>query len=214
MTGGTERHRLRSTFEDAAEEYDRVRPTYPAELFDDLAALTGLAAGARVLEIGCGTGQATVPLAERGYDVVCVELGERLATIARRKLARFSGVDVANTSFESWEPSDQTPFDAVVAFTAFHWIDPEVAYAKSRRFLRDAGALAVVPTEHVVRSGAEGFWRAVQEDYIALGLSDDDRPPPLPHEVPDLRAAIDASGAFCTTAVRRYVWDATYRADE
>lgn len=56
---------LREIFNEAAELYDRVRPGYPPRLFDDLAELAGLGSGSRVLEIGCGTGQATVPLAER-----------------------------------------------------------------------------------------------------------------------------------------------------
>ena len=70
-----EAKRLRVTFDGDAERYDRARPGYPAATFDDLLALTGLGPGARVLEIGCGTGQATVPLAERGCQIVAVELG-------------------------------------------------------------------------------------------------------------------------------------------
>ena len=60
-----DRLELRQTFNQAAERYDRARPTYPPALFDDLARLAGIGPGCRVLEIGCGTGQATVPLAER-----------------------------------------------------------------------------------------------------------------------------------------------------
>ncbi|HET8788172.1 MAG TPA: rRNA adenine N-6-methyltransferase family protein, partial [Actinomycetes bacterium] len=73
-----DRERLRSTFDQVADLYDRVRPGYPAALFDDLAELAGVGPGARVLEIGPGTGQATVPLAERGCRVVAVELGAGL----------------------------------------------------------------------------------------------------------------------------------------
>src|SRR3712207_5907464 len=80
---------LRATFDGAALLYDRVRPGYPEELFDDVVARTGLPRGGRVLEIGCGTGQATVPLARRGYCVLCVELGENLAAVARRNLASY-----------------------------------------------------------------------------------------------------------------------------
>ena len=212
--GDSERHRLRATFEHVAEQYDRVRPTYPTDIFGDLAALTGVASGRRVLEIGCGSGQATLPLAERGFDVVCVEPGEQLAKVAQRKLARFPRVQVINAPFEAWEPPDGIAFDTVVAFTAFHWIDPDVAYVKSRRLLREGGALAIVATQHVVHSERVDFWRDVQQDYIALGLSDDERAPPLPEAVPDLRSEIDSSGVFRTTAVRRYVWDVTYGADE
>ncbi|MBM7488941.1 tRNA G46 methylase TrmB [Micromonospora luteifusca] len=56
---------LRTTFGQDAELYDQCRPTYPPQLFTDLATLAGLGRHARVLEIGCGTGQATLPLAGR-----------------------------------------------------------------------------------------------------------------------------------------------------
>jgi ubiquinone/menaquinone biosynthesis C-methylase UbiE len=57
--------RLRSTFDAVATLYDEARPGYPERLFDDLASLSGTGPGAKkVLEIGCGTAQATVPLAE------------------------------------------------------------------------------------------------------------------------------------------------------
>jgi cyclopropane fatty-acyl-phospholipid synthase-like methyltransferase len=49
------------------ELHDRARPTYPGPLFDDLASLGALGDGARVLEIGCGTGKATLALAGRGF---------------------------------------------------------------------------------------------------------------------------------------------------
>jgi SAM-dependent methyltransferase len=73
------RRRLRAGFDEAAEAYQRTRPVCPPQLFDDLVRLAGLAPGDRVAEIGCGTGQATVPLAERGLAVTAVELGAALA---------------------------------------------------------------------------------------------------------------------------------------
>ncbi|MGW3851955.1 class I SAM-dependent methyltransferase, partial [Streptomyces fagopyri] len=57
---------LRDTFDEAAELYDRARPRYPAALVDELAGRAGLGPGVRVLEIGPGTGQLTVPLARLG----------------------------------------------------------------------------------------------------------------------------------------------------
>lgn len=126
MGDSSERQLLRTTFEEVAELYERARPLYPAPLFDDLVHLTGLSAGSRVVEIGCGTGQATMPLALRGIEIVCVELGDRLAELAREKLALFPAVEVVNSSFETWEP-DEGSFDAIVAFTSFHWVEPDVS---------------------------------------------------------------------------------------
>jgi SAM-dependent methyltransferase len=207
-----ERHRLRETFEEAPELYDRARPSYPDELIDDLVALAGLRAGSRVLELGPGTGKATVALAERGLRIVGVELGEGLAAVARRNLAAFPEVEVVNTPFESWEAGG--PFDAVVAFTAFHWIDAEVRYEKPARLLRDGGSLAVVETRHVLPEGGDPFWAEVQADYDAVAPDPDNRPPPRPDDVPDLSEEIEASGLFRNAAVRRYLWDAPYTADE
>ena len=206
----SERRRLRETFEQVPELYDRARPSYPEELFDDLAALAGLRQGARILEIGCGTGKATLSLARRGFEIVCVELGEGLAAVARRNLAPFSNVEIVNVPFERWETDSR--FDAVVAFTAFHWIEPEAAYAQSARLLRDGGALAVVATRHVLPADSDSFWAEVQEDYDAVVPSDENGPPPPLDEVPDLSDEIAASGCFRNVAARRYLWDALYTA--
>src|SRR5215204_4640687 len=139
--------RLRVTFDEDAERYDRARPGYPAAVFEDLLALTELGPGARVLEIGCGTGQATVPLAERGCRIVAVELGAELAAVARRNLARFPDVEVVTGAFEDW-PLPPEPFDLVLSATAFHWIDPGVRVVKSAEALRPGGTLATIATYH------------------------------------------------------------------
>jgi SAM-dependent methyltransferase len=207
-----ERHRLRETFEQVPELYDRARPSYPAELFEDLVALAGLRRGDRILELGPGTGKATLALAERGFRIVGVELGEGLAAVARRKLAGFPEIEIVNVPFERWETDDR--FDALVAFTAFHWIDPDVRFEKAARVLREGGALAVVATEHVLREGGDTFWIEVQDDYDAVVPSPDNRPPSPPEEIGDLSGEIAASGRFRNVAVRRYLWDAFYKADE
>jgi len=209
----TSRETLRATFEQVPELYDRVRPTYPAEVIEGLVDLAQLRPGARVVEIGPGTGQATVALAERGLAVVGVELGEGLGAFARDKLARFPQVEIVTSAFEEWE-SDEAAFDAVVAFTAWHWLDPEVKYAKSAQLLRDGGALAVVEVAHVLVPGGDPFWVEVQKDYDEIVPDPENRPSPFADEVGDLRAEIEASGYFGEIEVRRHRWDVTYTADE
>jgi 16S rRNA A1518/A1519 N6-dimethyltransferase RsmA/KsgA/DIM1 with predicted DNA glycosylase/AP lyase activity len=118
---------LRTTFDQVPELYDRARPNYLPQLFDDLVSLAQVPQKARLVEIGCGTGQATLPLAQRGYAITCVELGKQLAAVAQRKLANFTSVEVINANFESWQP-ERAEFDAIVAFTAFHWIAPDLRY--------------------------------------------------------------------------------------
>lgn len=74
------------SFGATAEEYDRVRPSYPSALIDDLEALHPLA----VLDVGAGTGKASELLAARGLDVLAVEAdrengGHRRAQGHRRR---------------------------------------------------------------------------------------------------------------------------------
>ena len=121
----------RQTFDQAAALYQRARPEYPRELFDHLIDVTGLAAGDSVLEVGCGSGKATLPLARRGFRLTCIELGAELAAAARGNLSDFPDVTVMHSSFEEWIPPKNADFRAVVAATAWHWIDPELRYRKA-----------------------------------------------------------------------------------
>jgi len=210
MPPSDDRIDLRATFDEVAELYDRARPGYPPEVFDDLVSLAALGLGSRMLEIGCGTGQATVPLVERGLDLTCVELGESLAAVARRRLAGRAEVVVGD--FEVWEP-ERADFDAVVAFTAFHWLHPTERFEKSVRLLGGGGHLCVVATRHVLPAGGDPFWVEVQEDYDAVVPDPANRAPDPPEEVPDLSAEFAASGCFEDVVVRRYVWDVEYTPD-
>ncbi|MFC6086853.1 class I SAM-dependent methyltransferase [Sphaerisporangium aureirubrum] len=200
---------LRQIFDEDAELYDRARPAYPPELFDALAELAGIGPGRRVLEIGCGTGQATLPLAERGCEIVAVELGPAMARVARRNLAAFPSAEVVTAAFEDW-PLPERPFDAVVSATAFHWIDPAVRVAKSAAALRPGGALATIATHHVA-GGTADFFAAVQDCYERF---DPATPPGLrpsaAADIPHDGAEIDASDRFGPAAFHRCEWDVPY----
>lgn len=111
-----DRESLRWTFDEDALLYDRARPGYPESLFD---AIDRVAPGRRVLEIGCGTGQATVSLAARRYAVTAVELGASLAEVARANLVAYRSVEVLNEDFEWWQ-GPEVAFDLVVCATAWH----------------------------------------------------------------------------------------------
>jgi SAM-dependent methyltransferase len=179
-------------------------------MFDDLAELAGIGSGSRVLEIGPGTGQATLPLAERGCRIVAVDLGERLAAVARRNLSRFPAVEVVTAAFEDW-PLPPEPFDLVLAATAFHWIDPAVRVVKSADALRPGGSLATVATHHVA-GGDESFFAETQACYERW---DPETPPggtPLPAaaDIPSSSEELDRSVRFGPVTFRRYEWEQPY----
>jgi SAM-dependent methyltransferase len=205
------REQLRTVFNLAAEDFDRTRPVCPPQAFDDLIRLAGLAPGDRVAEIGCGTGQATVPLAERGLAVTAVELGPQLAAVARRRLAAFPAAQVVSGSFEDWAAPGPS-FDAVVAFSALHWIDPALRYAKPFELLRPGGAMIVGGCAWAQPAEGEPFWTDVQEDYRAVGYEGE--PPPPPEQIDAWHFPAEATPLFTDVAARRYPFQVRYSAGD
>ncbi len=204
-----EQSQLRETFNDVAELYDQVRPTYPPGLIDDLVALCGLRPQSRVLEIGPGTGQLTKALAEQGCSIEAIELGPDLAAIARRNLTSFPRVHVSVAAFEDW-PLPPEPFDAVVAATAFHWLDPKVRVFKSAAALRLGGGLATIATHHVA-GGTADFFADVQTCYEYW---DPSTPAGLlsPSHKIEFDREPDSSDHFEPAIFRRYEHDIRYSA--
>ena len=130
------------SFERVATEYERVRPGYPEALYDRLFAFGNLTAGSKVLEVGVGTGKATLPLAARGLSVVGVEPGVNLAAQARSRLADFPNVTLITSTFEDWAVEPRT-FDLAFAAQAYHWLDPAERLSKFAAALKNGGVLAV-----------------------------------------------------------------------
>jgi SAM-dependent methyltransferase len=211
-SGDARRERLAATFERASERYQQARPEYPDALFDHLIEVTGLEAGDRILEIGCATGKATIPLARRGLRVTALEPGSALADEARRNLGGFD-VSIVEARFEDWRPSGP-PFDAVVAATAWHWVDPRVGYHKAAAVLRPGGWLALWAAGHVIPYDGDPFFEELQPVYDEIGEGlPPDAVTPRPGELADQRHDIEASGWFEVVDLTQYDWETRYDAD-
>ncbi len=199
---------LRVGFDHDAELYDRARPAYPDALLDDLFELSGLGPRPRILEVGAGTGQATLPLAARGASVLAVELGPSLAAVLRRGAAGLP-IDVVTGAFEDCVLPDEQ-FDAVAAFTAWHWLTPDVRLLRAHTALRPGGSLVTVTTTHV-RGGTVQFFDDVQECYERW----DPATPPgvrtvLSDAIPAAVDEADTSALFGAGVRRRHHQDITY----
>ena len=203
----SDRLRQRAGFDEVAEIYDRVRPGYPAEIIAELAALSGIRAGTRVLEIGCGTGQLTVPLVELGAELTAVELGPRLARIAAAKTGARAEILVAD--FDTWT-GPRRAFDVVVSATAFHWLDPDTRLARIAALLRPGGALATIATYHVF-GGSEAFFADAQRTVYPRWYprTDPAHPRPRPEDIRHDRD-LERAGLFGPTTFRRRTWDVGY----
>ncbi|MEV8634164.1 methyltransferase domain-containing protein [Streptosporangium sp. NPDC051023] len=210
------RERLRVAFDTVASLYQKARPDYPADLYSELLAMTGVEPPAHLLEIGCGPGKATLPLARAGFRITAVELGDALAVEARRRLRDFPGVSVVTSSFEAWEPPTGVLFDLVYAATAWKWVDPEVKYEKAAALLPSGGHLAVWDAQHAFPPDFDVFFTEIQQVYDEMGEGDGSTwPPPWPEDQPDPTATeFETSGHFDVIGTRRYVWSLRYTTEE
>ena len=155
--------RIGLRFDTVAERYHQTRPRYPDTIWDALIEIAGLQPGARVLEIGAGTGIATEALVRCGCHVTALEPGAAMAAIIERDLGDTGQVDVRTDRFEefAW---DGEPFDMVIGATSLHWVDRDLLNARLPDLLRPGGHAALLHYLHVA-GGDTAFFEAAQACY-------------------------------------------------
>lgn len=122
--------------------YHAARPDYPEWVYDRLVRC-GLRPGARVFEIGAGTGKATRRLIEAGANpLVAIEPDVRLADFLEATNAT-PALRVLRAPFED-VALPEGGFDLGVSATAFHWLDEAAALEKVARLLRPGGWWAAI----------------------------------------------------------------------
>jgi len=198
----------RITFEEVADLYDETRLGYPEALVDDIIALSRIPPEGHILEIGCGSGNATLPFARRGYRITAIELGERLAALARHNCRDYPRVEVITSSFEDW-PLPEGKFDLAISADAFHWIPPKVGYPKVARALKDTGSVAFFWRAPV--DPATDWSRAIDEVYknVAPGLDNPDKSFDADWLVGVISENFAKSGCFGPLTVGKYPWSAS-----
>jgi SAM-dependent methyltransferase len=126
-----------------ADAYNKGRPRYHQELINRVVESAQLTTADRILEVGCGPGNATVAFALMGFSMLCIEPSQAFCQLLRRNCKSYSNVEIQQTSFEEWELGTEK-FDAVLAANSFHWISPEVKYRKAAAALKDEGYLVLL----------------------------------------------------------------------
>jgi ubiquinone/menaquinone biosynthesis C-methylase UbiE len=124
-------------FSTRSADYAIYRPTYPRALVDYLAGLC--AAHDVALDVGCGSGQLSVLLAERFAQVIATDASAQQI----EKAAAHERVDYRVAPAENSGLPDRTA-DLVTAAQAAHWFDLPAFYAEARRVGKPGAILALV----------------------------------------------------------------------
>lgn len=200
---------IRRSFDEDVDVYDRIRPGYPAELFDALFAL--LPAAPDVVEVGPGTGQATRDLLDRGASVHAVEIGPAMAARLRANLPS-PRLRVTVGDFEEVFLAPASA-DAVVSATAYHWVSRPAQTDRPAAVLRPGGVVGIIELLQVEAPEDDGFFAAVRlvNDRHGQGHTG----PPVVGRAeaePALPTVLEADPRFSAVTVRRVDWDQTYTA--
>jgi SAM-dependent methyltransferase len=202
---------LTRQFDDAAQFYDEVRPRYPETIVEQMIAFAGLPARGRLFEVGCGTGQMTLPLARRGYTIVAIDQGERLAALAAQHCQPYPRVRIVPCAFETWQDTPAS-YDMFIAAQAIHWIEPHYSIRRAADLLKPGGTIALVGTAD--RSQGTAFWQATQPIYQQYNPIDStaNLQPRWPSEA--YRQALCLSGQFGELQELRTSWAKCYSGEE
>ncbi len=205
----------RLAFGRVAELYDRWRPSYPPPAIDAVLEYGGLTPGARILEVGAGTGKATELLAARGLAVLAIEPSSDMARLARDRCAGHPAVEVVEAEFEDWVPSERR--QALVSAAAWHWIDPAVRLSRAHATLVPNGTLAAIWSfpDWEQCAARESLRRAYRSAAPTLAPDFPMHPDSEPTRLTgDWEAEIDADGSFAEPLTLTFSWRRSYATDE
>ena len=159
------------SFGAVARDYDRARPSYTTELVDDVVALLP---GHDVVEVGAGTGKATVLFGVRGLTMTCVEPDPQMAAVLTENTRLLPDVSIVVSAFEDFQPAQL--FDGLLAAQSWHWTSPERRWTKAASMLREGGLIALFwnrEQSHLTPLGSQ-----VADVYRRHGITDSNRPSP------------------------------------
>lgn len=197
-----------------ADAYDRTRPRYPHSLVNRAVEIAQLASGARILEIGCGTGTATTSFASLGLSMVCLEPNSEAYQIACRNCAGYKTVKIINSTFEQWE-LEVNQFDAVLAATSFHWVSKEIVEQKSAEALKNDGFLILLwntppqPSYEIYQQLLESVYQNYAPDlkgYETIATHQ--------KNISSLGNAVIDSGKFKNLVSEELICELTYEVDD
>lgn len=155
---------LEWTFNTKAEKYEKMRPGYVSELYNDIYKWIDINSNSNVMEIGIGGGQATTPILKKGCNLIAVEYGENLAKVCCEKFKDYPNFSTIVGKFENLNFTNNS-YDLIFSASAFHWIPEEIGYTKVFNLLKKGGVFARFSNHPYKDKGREGLHEAIQKIY-------------------------------------------------
>lgn len=132
---------LEWTFDTVANKYEKLRPGYTEDLYKMIFEYIAINESSKVVEVGIGGGQATLPILQTGCSLTAVEYGENFSKLCVEKFREFPKFSVITDKFENVSFTDSM-YDLVYSASAFHWVPEEIGYTKVFNMLKNGGVFA------------------------------------------------------------------------
>jgi ubiquinone/menaquinone biosynthesis C-methylase UbiE len=156
----------------ASAAYDVFTPATNQRLVSSCMALTGLAPGARIADLGCGSGVFTNELRNQGYDPVGLDLSPKLVALGR---ATYPGLEFIEGDVEDLPFADNSLDGILLSGLVHHLPDPRRCAAEAFRVIRPGGAFVAFdpnrmnPFMYLYRDHSSPF-------YSPVGVTPNERP--------------------------------------
>jgi SAM-dependent methyltransferase len=132
--------------------------------------------GRRILEVGCGTGNFTVPLAAAGHELVSIDIDAEYVKATARRTAGFPKVTIRHADVTDIDCALGEGFDSVVMFDVLEHIEDDVTLLEALRSrLRPGGHVVLkvpaIKALHSPMDDAIGHWRRYDRATLTMALS-------------------------------------------
>lgn len=191
--------------------YDKYRPGYPKEIISSIITTAKLDINSQVLEIGSGSGKATMQFADYGFKMICLDPGRDLIEKAREKFKN-KNISFITSRFEDYEFSPNY-FDAIISAQAFHWISKPKGLELCSKALKPQGYLMPFwNIEIIYNTDLDNELYSIMDKYNAFTATmkiDDYK-----KRVERISNELTYNNLFMPPEVVQVPWKKTYTADE
>lgn len=204
------------TFDTVSELYEKYRICYIDDIYRDIFAYKSVGFQSNLIEIGIGTGHATLPFLETGASVTAIEYGANLSDVCRKKFKEYSNFEIKTMKFEDYKCPDNS-IDLVYSASAFHWIPEEIGYTKVYDMLKHGGVFARFANHPFHDKEKPEMCDAIQTVYKAYApYRNGEYSPPVEYteENAKIRALIAEKYGFTDISYKLYHNARTFTADE